>query len=116
MNNIILIFSIAIFFVGLIGVVSQDHMVKTILSSSILELGVILFFLSVNYDVSQGLPLLSEDMSRASDPLPQAMMITTIIIGMASTTINVALLIIVNRKYDTYSWHTLRKLRNKEDH
>lgn len=115
MNNILMIASILIFFIGLMGVVTQDNIIKTIISLSILELGVILFFLSINYDLSQTLPLLSEDISQRSDPLPQAMMITTIIIGISVTTIDIALLIIVNRKYDTYSWKEVRRLRKEAE-
>lgn len=114
MNDFIVGVSILMFFIGLMGTVTQDNIIKTIISLAILELGIILYFLSVNFDITQELPLISETLTHPSDPLPQAMMITTIIIGVSVTTIDIALLIIVNRKYNTYSWKELKELR-KED-
>ena len=114
MNDILMISSFVLFFIGLLGSITQDNIIKTIISLTILELGIILFFLSSNFEIGQRLPIIGEGLSNPADPLPQAMMITTIIIGVSVTTIDIALLIIVNRKYNTYSWKELKELR-KED-
>lgn len=106
---------VIMFFIGLFGLLTRDSIVKSILSLSILELGVIFFFLGINYELNQTPPIILNQLENPSDPLPQAMMITTIVIGVAVTTITVTLLLIVNRKYNTSSWSKLRFLRQEED-
>lgn len=115
LNLIVQIAGVLMFFLGLFGLLTRDNIVKSILSLNILELGVILYFLGINYNIHQTAPILSDQLNNPSDPLPQAMMITTIVIGVAVTTISVTLLMIVNKKYNTSSWSELRALRREEE-
>lgn len=113
MVNSIEIFGIVFFFLGLSGLLTQNNIVKSVLSLSILELGVVIFILSINYRPEQKAPMLSNDPNLLADPLPQAMMITTIVIGVAVLSVTIALVNIVHRKYNTSLWHVLQEEKDE---
>lgn len=110
-NEIVEGFGIILFFMGLIGILTRDHILKTILSISILEMGIILYILGIHYDISKNPPLIPLD--SPTDPLPQAMMITTIVIGIGVTSVSVRLLLLINKKYGTSSWKKIKKSRRE---
>lgn len=105
--HIIEIASIGMFFLGLFGLITSKNMIKSVVFLTLLESGVIMFFLSVG--VSAGmLPPIAEylhtDPYNLADPLPSALMITAIVIGLSVTSINITMLITLLRKYRTASW------------
>jgi len=110
-NEIVEVFGILFFFIGLFGILTREHILKTILSMSILEMGIIVYVLGIHYNATKNPPLVPLD--NPIDPLPQAMMITTIIIGIAVNAVSVTLLLLINRKYGTSSWRELQKLRGE---
>ncbi|MDO4594930.1 MAG: cation:proton antiporter subunit C [Tissierellia bacterium] len=111
--KIIEIVSILIFFLGLFMLITRKNILKSIIAISIMEMGIIIFFLSLGYDVKNDAPMLNENFSHFQDPLPQAFMITTIVIGIAVTAVSVSLLVILNKKYFSSNWDEIKKL--KED-
>lgn len=110
-NEIVEVFGLVFFFIGLFGILTRDHILKTILSLSILEMGIILYILGINYDIMKNPPLIP--LENPTDPLPQAMMITTIVIGIAVTAVSITLLLLINKKYGTSSWKDLKKWRKE---
>ncbi len=106
--------ALAVFFIGLYGVIAVKNIIKTIMSVCIMEVAVILFFLSVNF--SHGMvPPIGEELINASDPFPQALMITAIVIGVAVTALTVSMFIGLYHKYGTTAWDKALKARQKED-
>lgn len=110
-NEVVEVFGILFFFIGLFGVLTREHILKTILSLSILEMGIILYILGIHYDINKNPPIIP--LQNPTDPLPQAMMITTIVIGISVTAVSITLLLLINKKYGTSSWRELKKLRKE---
>ncbi len=106
--------SLMLFFIGLFGLIARRNIIKTVLSLSIMEIGVILFFLSINY--TQGsVPPIGENIQNTSDPIPQALMITAIVIGIAVTAVAMSMFIGLYHKYGTTNWKKALKTRKKEE-
>lgn len=116
LNTIIEIFGLILFFTGFFGLLLKEKVLKSIISLTILEMGVIIYFLGVNFKKDTIPPVALDETTKAlsADPLPQALMITTIVIGAASMTIMVVLLMIINKKYNTNMWSLLKELRKEE--
>ncbi len=95
--------SIILFFIGVYGIIARRNMVKSIISIGIMEMAIILFLLSVNFEKGMRAPV-SGLTSNISDPLPQALMITAIIIGVAVNAIGLSLFINIYHKYGTTNW------------
>ena len=104
-TELIDIITAGIFFLGLYGLIVSRNMIKSIIFITVMQAAVIMFFISLGYHTGI-MPPIGEylDYAAIADPLPQALMITAIIIGMAVTAVNLTMLITLFRKYKTTDW------------
>jgi multicomponent Na+:H+ antiporter subunit C len=103
----------ALFLVGLYGVITRRNLVKIAISLSIMEISTFLFFALIGY-VSGGVaPIVNpaEPDKIYVDPLPQALVLTAIVIGLATTALMLAVIIRLYRKYKTFDIREIRNLR-----
>jgi len=106
--EIIEMITIIMFFIALFGLITGKSVIKGIISIIIMEIAVIMFFLSIGY--SRGImPPIGDVSGNVADPLPQALVITAIIIGVAVTAVNLTMLIALYRKFKTSRWDILAK-------
>ncbi len=92
---------------------SNRNIIKMIVGLIIAEHAVNLFFILVAYRRNGRAPILSADVAitQMVDPLPQALVLTAIVIGLATTALLVALAIRIYGKYGTYDIAKIRELR-----
>ena len=106
-----------LFLVGLYGVLSQKNLIKLIIGLAIMEYAVNLLLIMVGYRQGGSAPILERGtdlekfLSGAVDPLPQAMVLTSIVIGLGLTALMVAMAIRLHEKYGTFDMNKVRKLR-----
>jgi multicomponent Na+:H+ antiporter subunit C len=106
--NTIEIAALMMFFIALYGLIISKDILKSIISVVLMETAVIIFFLGIGY--SRGsTPPLGEHLQNVSDPLPQAFVITAIIIGVVVTAVNLIMFISLYRKYKITDWITAEK-------
>ena len=107
--------SLVLFFIGLYGTMARRNILKTIISLSIMQVSIILFFISMNEDVTAP-PILDvkgtiESNVIYADPLPQALMITAVVIGISVTALCLTLFISLYHKYGTTNWKKVKSRR-----
>lgn len=103
-----------IFLVGLYGMIAHRNGIKIILSLGVSEIGIILFILGIHYQAFARPPI-GPGEGPMADPLPQAMMITAIIIGAAVTAVSLMMFIALYHRYGSTNWDKVRALRNREE-
>jgi len=110
-SNIVEIAAIAMFFLGFFGLVASNNIIKSVIFIVLMETGVIMFFLSLG--ISAGfLPPIADHLIEyytLVDPLPSALMITAIVIGLSVTAINITMLMTLLRKYRTADWAAVKE-------
>lgn len=111
--NPVEITGIILFLIGFYGLLARRNIIKTILALGICEIGVILFFLGINFTAMPRPPI--DDGPPPADPVPQSLMITAIIIGAAVTAVGLMMFIVLYHRYGSTNWHTIKKIRDKED-
>jgi len=114
--NIIEIASVGMFFLGFFGLITGNNIIKSVIFIVLMETGVIMFFLSVG--ISSGfLPPIAGHLryEYLVDPLPSALMITAIIIGLSVTAINITMLMTLLRKYRTADWDAVKEAVKQEN-
>ena len=81
--------------------------------SSISKACAIVFFILLGYRTHGRAPILARDQEILNivDPLPQAMVLTTIVIGLALTVVVVSLALRIYEKYGTFDITKIRRLR-----
>ncbi len=106
---------ILLFFIGAWGLVSRKNVLKTILSIGIMQTAVILFFL-YEKDVTTSVAPIGDlsTQTNIADPLPQALMITEIVIGAGITAAALVMFIHLFHKYGSTNWSTLRMTFQKQ--
>jgi multisubunit Na+/H+ antiporter MnhC subunit len=110
---LIYLLTMVLFGVGIYGVLRQRNLIKMILGIIIAEHAVLLFFILVGYRLNGRAPILSPDapITNMVDPLPQALVLTAIVIGLGTTALLIALAMRLYGKYGTYDIAKIRELR-----
>jgi len=106
--------AIIIFFIGVYGIIARRNIVKTVIAFGIMEMGVILFFLSTGASADKA-PILRDTTNTAiiADPIPQALMITAIVIGVGVTAVALTMFINLYHKFGTTNWQKAKEARDK---
>ncbi len=114
-----MIYSLALLLimVGFYGVVVNRNTLKIVLSLLVMEHGVHLLFILVGYRAKGQPPILEPGTpiaafsSAAVDPLPQALVLTSIVIGLGVLALLVALCVRLYERYGTFDVSAMRRLR-----
>ncbi|MFT9496089.1 sodium:proton antiporter [Anaerosolibacter sp.] len=107
--NIHPVFSFILFLIGMYGMTVSKNIIKTIICLQLTEASVVLLYLSLASEVNGTIPILPGSQDLFVDPLPQALMITTIVIGSAITALALMLSIKLFHYYGTLDWKELLK-------
>jgi multicomponent Na+:H+ antiporter subunit C len=104
-----------LFAIGVYCVLIKRNIVKKIIGFGIVEYAINLFFVLLGYRKDGVAPILdnqvSPTLSTIVDPLPQALVLTSIVIGLGVTSLMVALAIRIYEKYKTFDMNEIRRLR-----
>ncbi len=110
---ILFILAFLLFLVGLYGILVKRNLIKIIIGLMIMEYAINLIFTLIGYRENGTAPIFTEGMSKALmvDPLPQALVLTAIVIGLGTTALLVSFAVRIYEKYDTFDVRKIRKLR-----
>jgi len=103
--------------VGLYGVVASRQTVKIVISLVIMQHGVHLLLLLIGYRSGGSPPIVDPGQvittfaGLSVDPLPQALVLTSIVIGLGVLALMVALCVRLYERYGTFDVTEIRRLR-----
>lgn len=113
--------SLALILIGVYGVLTKKNLIKILLSLTIVDSGVNLLFVSLGYIMNGTAPIFSpaimdgkiEVLKTAPmvDPVPQALVLTAIVIGLGVTAVGLALVIRLFRHHNTTNIDEIRNLK-----
>jgi multicomponent Na+:H+ antiporter subunit C len=105
--------TLVLFCLGIYCVVRKRNVIKLIVGVIILEYAVNLFFILAGYRMEGRAPIYSNetDVLNMVDPLPQALVLTAIVIGLASTALLVGIAMRIYEKYGTFDITKIRELK-----
>ncbi len=86
--------------VGLYGLTNNPNTIKLLMSLSVMGSGVILLFVSIGYIPGAQAPLMTSN-HITMDPLPHSIMITLIVINLATTALGLAIAYRLYQEYGT---------------
>ncbi len=112
MLNYILCF--ILFLIGLYGVLTRKNIIKIIIGLCVMEYSLNLFFIMTGYIEGGVAPIVDLNAAgsvRYVDPLPQAFVLTAIVIGLATTALLLAIAIKLYKKYKTFDIDKINNLK-----
>ncbi|MFA5156789.1 MAG: sodium:proton antiporter [Candidatus Omnitrophota bacterium] len=102
-----------LFSIGIYCLLVKKNLVKKIVGFGIAEYALNLFFILLGYRSSGRAPILDQRVTITNfvDPLPQALILTSIVIGLGITALMVALVVRIYEKYKTFDIDEIRRLK-----
>jgi multicomponent Na+:H+ antiporter subunit C len=106
-----------LFVLGLYCLVAKKNIIKKVVGVITMEYAVNLFLILVGYRAGGIAPIWTQGTKRADlvaksvDPLPQALVLTAIVIGLGTIALMVALCIRLYERYGTFDMSEIRRLR-----
>lgn len=97
-NYAIMIFLMAS---GLYIVVARGNMIKKLVGLALFQSSVYLLYLSAGKILGGTPPILADGLSSYSNPLPHVLMLTAIVVGVATQALGLALVIRIHEAYGT---------------
>jgi len=104
---------------GLFIVVSRGNLIKKIVGLNIFQTSVFMFYISIGKMKGGTAPILLDMSSNSSEviysnPLPHVLILTAIVVGIATTALGLALIIKIREEYDTVEEDDIQKMDQKD--
>jgi len=106
--------SIILFFIGLMGIIIRSNMMYSVISLSIIDAAIILFFINTNNELIELIPGAGDFLVKLVDPIPHALMITSVVIGVAVKAVILIMILQHYQKNKTLDWNIARALSESE--
>ncbi len=101
---------------GLYIVVAKSNMIKTLLGLAVFQTSVYLLYLSPGKILGGTPPILDERFEVYSNPLPHVLILTAIVVGVATLALGLALVVRINESYGTIEEDEIMDVVDLEDH
>ena len=103
---------------GFYIVVSRGNLIKKIIGLNLFQTSVFLFYISIGKVAGGTAPILPmklkvDDFSIYSNPLPHVLILTAIVVGVATTALGLSLIIRIKESYDTIEESDLLEINRK---
>jgi len=100
---------------GIFCMVAKKNLIKICIGMGLVDYGVNLLIVSVGVDPGGTAPISTiSELNRASffvDPIPQALTLTSIVIGACATAMTLSMIIKIKQQYGTLDSGEIRRLR-----
>ncbi|MDD5255438.1 MAG: sodium:proton antiporter [Candidatus Omnitrophica bacterium] len=102
-----------LFSIGLYCLLVKRNLVKKIIGLGIAEYAVNLFFILLGFKENAEAPIIDKYAATQNfvDPLPQALILTSIVIGLGVMAVMVAISVRIYEKYRTFDIREIRRLK-----
>jgi multisubunit Na+/H+ antiporter MnhC subunit len=102
-----------LFLIGLYGVLTRKNIIKIIIGLCVMEYSLYLFLAMTGYITGGVAPIIdpANPGIQVVDPLPQAVVLTAIVIGLATTALLLAIAIRLYKKYKTFDIDKINTLK-----
>ena len=103
--------AVVLFCIGLYSVIMRPNIIKKIIGLNLMESAVFFLLVSLGYLDNGIAPIYggNADPSRMVNPIPQALILTGIVVAVSTTAVALALVILLYRQYGTLDVDALMK-------
>ena len=104
---------------GLFIVVSRGNLIKKIVGLNIFQTSVFMFYISIGKMKGGTAPILLDKAANTSEviysnPLPHVLILTAIVVGIATTALGLALIIKIREEYNTVEEDDIQEMDEKD--
>jgi multicomponent Na+:H+ antiporter subunit C len=105
---------ILLMMIGFYMVISRGNLVKKIVGLNIFQSAVCLFYISMGVVTDGTAPILDSKFTIYTNPLPSVLILTAIVVGVATTAVGLALVVRIKEAYGTIEEDELLKIESED--
>ena len=105
---------IVLMMIGLYIVIAHGNLIKKIVGLTIFQTAVFIFYISIANVEGASAPILVEAISQNSNPLPHVLILTAIVVGIATIALGLALAVRINEAYGSIEEESIQNQDNQE--
>ena len=99
--------------IGFYIVIAHGNLIKKIVGLNIFQVSVFLLYITMAKIEGGTAPILAEGITIYSNPLPHVLILTAIVVGVATTALGLALVVRIRDAYGTIEDEEIDELENK---
>jgi multicomponent Na+:H+ antiporter subunit C len=99
---------------GLYVVIARGNLLKKVIGLNIFQVSVIMFYVSMGKVRGGTAPIYAKGIEIYSNPLPHVLMLTAIVVGVATAAVALSLIVRINEAYGTIEEDEVRLLEDDE--
>ena len=103
---------VVLMMVGFYIVIAHGNLVKKIVGLSIFQTSVFIFYISMAKIDGATAPILADGIEKYSNPLPHVLILTAIVVGIATTALGLALVVRIKEAYGSIEEEEIQKQDN----
>ena len=105
---------VALMMIGFYIVIAHGNLVKKIVGLNIFQTSVFIFYISMANVDGGTAPILAEGINQYSNPLPHVLILTAIVVGIATTALGLALAMRIKEAYGSIEEEEIQQRDNQE--
>lgn len=93
--------SIVLMMIGLYTVIARNNLIKKLIGLSIFQVAVFFLYISMGKVSGGTAPILEEGIEIYSNPIPHVLILTAIVVGIATASLGLAIVVRIKEAYNT---------------
>ncbi len=106
--------AIILMMLGFYIVIADANLIKKIIGLTIFQTSIFILFISMSKVEGGTAPILEEGITTYSNPLPHVLILTAIVVGVATVALGLAIIARIHREYGTIDENIIHEIDEKE--
>lgn len=100
---------------GFYTVIAQHNLIKKVVGLNIFQVAVFVLYISMGKVTGGSAPIFKDGIEIYSNPLPHVLILTAIVVGVATTALALALVVRINHSYGTIEEDEIQVIEHDEE-
>jgi len=106
---------IVLMMAGFYTVIAQHNLIKKVVGLNIFQVAVFVFYISMGKVSGGSAPILKDGIETYSNPLPHVLILTAIVVGIATTALALALVVRIHHSFETIEEDEIQVIEHDEE-
>lgn len=93
--------SIVLMMIGLYTIIARNNLIKKLIGLSIFQVAVFFLYISMGKVTGGTAPILEQGIEAYSNPIPHVLILTAIVVGIATASLGLAIVVRIKEAYNT---------------
>lgn len=105
---------VVLMMIGLYIVIAHGNLIKKLIGLTIFQTSVFIFYISMAKIDGGTAPILADGITQYSNPLPHVLILTAIVVGIATTALGLSLVVRIKESYNSIEEEEIQQQDNDE--